>query len=68
MSTQPKPGKQTVELQPSRIRRDPVPAREVKAVRPYPSERELWAVAIGVLAFALAFAILTVWISDFTSK
>lgn len=71
MSKQWKPGRHTVELQgearPSRIRRDPVPAREPTAVRAYPSEREIWTVVIGVVCFAVAIAIIIVGVSDYTS-
>jgi hypothetical protein len=59
----------TVELAPSRIRREPpaaAPAR--KSVQPYPSERETWVVAIGVVLFAIAIAIITVGVSNFTAN
>jgi len=63
--------RQTVELQPgarpSRIRRDPLPQAAQKAVRPYPTEREVLAVVVGVIFFALALAIITVAISDYTA-
>ncbi|HET7575117.1 MAG TPA: hypothetical protein VFK19_00970 [Sphingomicrobium sp.] len=52
---------------PSRIRRDPVPVKAQKAVKPYPTEREIWTVAIGVILFALAIAVITVAVSDYTS-
>lgn len=52
---------------PSRIRRDPLPVQTQKAVKPYPSEREIWTVALGVILFALAIAVITVAISDYTS-
>ena len=65
--------RQSVDLQRaprgSRIRRDPVaaaPAR--KKVQPYPSEREVWTVVIGVILFALAVSIIIVAVSDYTSK
>ncbi len=62
------PKKTTVELRPSRIRRDPVPVRAAeKSVRPYPTEREVWTVVIGVTAFAIAIAIIIIGISDYTS-
>ena len=72
MSKQLKPGKKTVELmqasRPSRIRRDPPPAAaERKAVRPYPTEREIWIVAVGVVLFALAISIITFGFSQITS-
>ena len=67
-----KPNKKTVELKgsarPSRIRRDPpavVAAK--KAVNPYPTEREVWIVAIGVILFALAISIITFGFSQITS-
>ena len=67
MSKQWKPKRPTVELRPSRIRRNPVAASADKKVIAYSSERETWTVVIGVLMFALAIAILTVRISDITS-
>jgi hypothetical protein len=51
----------------SRIRRDPPAKIAEKAVRPYPTEREIWTVAIGVLLFALAITIVTVGVSGVTS-
>ena len=74
VSKQWKPSKPTVELapgvaRPSKIRREPPPPPvEHKSIRPYPSEREIWTVAIGVLLFALAIAIITIGFSDITSK
>lgn len=67
-----KPGKKTVELmgasRPSRIRRDPpAPAAAKKAVRPYPTEREVWIVAVGVVLFALAISLITFGFSQITS-
>jgi hypothetical protein len=64
--------KPTVELaQPSvrksRIRRDPPAKTAEKTVRPYPSEREVWMVALGVVLFALAITIVTVGVSGVTS-
>ncbi|HEX3677613.1 MAG TPA: hypothetical protein VHU79_09520 [Sphingomicrobium sp.] len=72
MSNHFKPGKKTVELpaatRPSRIRRDPpAPAAPKRAVRPYPTEREIWIVAIGVVLFALAISIITFGFSQITS-
>jgi hypothetical protein len=65
------PRKKTVELQPSarpsRIRRDPPPARVEKKVRPYPTEREILVVVVGVILFALAFAVITFGVSVYTS-
>lgn len=72
MSKQWKPGKKTIELgvatRPSRIRRDPPPPpSQKKAVSPYPTEREIWIVAIGVVLFALAISIITFGFSQITS-
>ncbi len=65
------PRKKTVELQQvvraSRIRRDPPAARVEKQVRPYPTEREILVVVIGVILFALAFAVITFGISAYTN-
>ncbi len=52
--------------QASRIRRDP-PASVEKRVNPYPTEREILLVVIGVVLFALAIAAVTFGISDVTS-
>jgi hypothetical protein len=64
--------KQSVELKPtarpSRIRRDPPAQAVAKSVRPYPTEREIWTVAIGVVLFALAIALITVGLSGITSQ
>lgn len=64
--------KQTVPLRPtpgrSRIRRDPPPRPPIKSVKPYPTEREVWAVVAGVILFAIAIAIITVQFSDLTSQ
>lgn len=73
MSKPSKPGKKTVELQaaarPSRIRRDPpAPAAQKKAVNPYPTEREVWIVVVGVVLFALAISIITFEFSQITSR
>ena len=59
MSKHWNPNRQTVELRPSRIRRDP-PPRPVDrmTVLPDDSENETWAVVIGILAFALAITAL----------
>ena len=58
-----------VAARPSRIRRDPVAAAPAKKKpNAYPTEREVWIVAIGVLLFALAITALTFGISDVTAK
>lgn len=66
-----KPSKKTVELKPSRIRRDPVRANASEGpaakARWDPSERETWIVAIGVLLFALAITALSFGISEVTN-
>ena len=73
MSNQSTPGKQTVELRQSRIRRDP-PARVEKPAAPRnqlrwdPSERETWIVVIGIILFAAAIFAVTLGISDITSR
>ena len=63
--------KQTVELKPSRIRRDPVRASAAEGpaakARWDPSERETWIVVIGVVLFALAITALSIGISEVTS-
>jgi hypothetical protein len=48
----------------SRIRRDPVPIKTQKEVRPYPTEREMWTVVIGVVLFALAITVAIVGTSN----
>jgi hypothetical protein len=60
-----KPGRTSVELRPSRIRREPPAPAVRKELNPVPTEREAWVVAIGVVAFALALAIIIVGFSDF---
>jgi len=54
-------------VRPSRIRREPVAVPVEKKVNPYPTEREIWMVVIGVILFAIAITALTVGISDVTS-
>ena len=68
-----KPGKQSVELKPSRIRRDPVAigkAAEPTTVTSYwhTTEGEAWIVGIGVVLFALAVAVITIGFSNFTAS
>jgi hypothetical protein len=62
--------KPSVELRPSRIRRDPpaLPARLDKAALPDLEERETWLVVVGVILFGLAFMIITIGFSDITSR
>lgn len=55
--------KKTVELRPSRIRRDPVIVKEAEAERKLhwrTSDREIWIALIGIVAFALAIDIIAV--------
>ena len=68
MSKQWKPGKTTVELRPSRIRRDPVPAGKAeseKKLRWETDERDIWIALIGIVAFALAIDVIIVAISTY---
>ena len=58
------PKRQTVELAPSRIRRDPAAVQAKKTVQPYPTEREIWTVVIGVVLFALAITLIAVGTSN----
>lgn len=60
-----KPGRQAVELRPSRIRRDPV--RIDTKVKPESPEREVRTVVIGVVLFGAAIAAAIVGISDVTN-
>ena len=63
-----KPSRTTVELRPSRIRREPPPPPEKpKELKAYPTERESWAVAIGVLLFGIAITIIIIAVSEYTS-
>jgi hypothetical protein len=56
------------EARPSRIRREPAAAApERKSVQPYPTEREVWAVVIGVVLFAIAITIIIFGIGSYTS-
>jgi hypothetical protein len=69
------PKRPTVELDPSaeprvsRIRRDPPPeAAKPKALNPYPTEREVRTVIVGVILFGIAIMIITLGFSDITSR
>lgn len=62
-----KPGPAPVAARPSRIRRDPPGRVPDKAATEFPAEREMWTVVIGVIAFALALAIIIVGFSDYLS-
>lgn len=67
MIKQPKPRRQTVELRPSRIRRDPVLLHSPVQPKPDSPEREVWATVIGVTVFALAGTVLIVSFSQITA-
>lgn len=60
--------KKTVELRPSRIRRDPVPQDKpagASEVKWQSSEREITFALIGILLFAIAIDIIVLGFSDF---
>ena len=57
-----------VEARPSRIRREPPAPVIQKKVQPYPTEREIIVVVIGVVLFALAITAVTFGISVVTGK
>ena len=60
------PNRPTVELRPSRIRRDPPPPPvDRQTSLPDDSESEAWAVVIGIVAFALAITVLIFSASDY---
>ena len=64
------PKRQTVELQPSKIRREPPPQPSLLKQALLPddaTERETWTVVIGVMLFGVAITFLTIWFSDFTA-
>ena len=56
----------TIELTPSRIRRDP--AREEKKIEARSQERDIWLGVTGITIFAAAIATLTVGFSVITGK
>jgi len=60
--------RQPVALRPSRIRRDPPAVAAQKTVQPYPTQREIWVVVIGVILFAIAITAVTFGISDVTAN
>lgn len=70
-----KPGKSTVELsaaapRPSRIRREPpprAPQAKEKAMADV-AEREAWTVAIGILLFATAIAVIVIGVGDYLGR
>ena len=66
------PKRPTVELQSSKIRREPPPppkpSKVAQTLLPDDSERETWTLILGVAAFAVAITLIIFWISDFTSS
>ena len=69
MSKQWNPRKPTVELRPSRIRRDPrLIQREEKKVAPMSAEQEIWLGVTGVVLFAMAIAVVTAGFSVITGR
>jgi endonuclease YncB( thermonuclease family) len=60
-----KPGRQTVELRPSRIRREPV--RIEPKVEPQSREREVWGAVAGVVLLAITCTALAVGFSTVTN-
>ena len=72
MSKQTTSRKPKVELagdapRPSRIRREPPPLEKPKTLKAYPTtERETWIVAIGVLLFGIAIAVIIFGVSEYT--
>ena len=62
-----KPGRETVPLRPSRIRRDPARLEKLE-LKPMSPEREAWIVVIGVVLFAAAIAALVLGVSEITSR
>ena len=67
MSKQWNPQRHTVELRPSRIRREPPPFVAPKELNPYPTERETMTVVVGVVMFAVAIMIIIIGVSDYTA-
>ncbi len=68
MSKPWKPGKETVELRPSRIRRDPVVVKEAESdakLQWRTSDREIKLAIAGIVAFALAIDIIIVAVSTY---
>jgi endonuclease YncB( thermonuclease family) len=71
VSKQWNPKKPTVELRPSRIRRDPrliAPIEEKKKVAPITREQEIWLGVTGIVLFAMAIAVATAGFSLVTGR
>ncbi len=62
-----KQAKKSIELQQSRIRRDPVPVARPSLVKTYwdPAQWETWTVVTGVVLFAVALTIIIVGFSNY---
>lgn len=58
----------TVELRPSKIRREPPAPTAQQGLLPEPTEREAWTVILGVLMFGIAITIIILGLSDYTSR
>lgn len=70
MSKPLKPGKQTVELAPSRIRRQPVPADEPQRLDKVgwrSHEGEIKLAILGIVVFALAINVVVLGVSAITN-
>jgi hypothetical protein len=71
MSKSWNPKRPTVELQPSKIRREPPPETRTAKLTVLPedeSDREAWTVVIGVVLFALAITLIIFCVSSYTSS
>jgi endonuclease YncB( thermonuclease family) len=70
VSKQWNPKKPTVELRPSRIRRDPrlIAPIEEKKVAPITREQEIWLGVTGIVLFAMAIAVATAGFSLVTGR
>jgi endonuclease YncB( thermonuclease family) len=55
-----KPGRQTVALGKSRIRRDPVPVAKPTVIRVASPEAEMWGGVTGIVLFAIGIAVLII--------
>ena len=66
MSKQWNPRKPTVELRPSRIRRDPRLIQREEKVTPISTEQEIWLGVTGVVLFAMVIALVTAGFSVVT--
>lgn len=70
MTKQWKPGRETVAIRPSRIRRDPIRLDTPRTVVPTKRsrERDIWAAMFGVALFAISVATIVVGVSIATDK